>query len=266
MTAPCPKIANVPCMAIGGADARDFAQAQFSADLDALAPGHWQWNAWLDPQGRVRALMHLADAGDGTLLAVLRGGDAQDLCTALSRYVLRKRVTLAARTFTGRAGDPLPSGMARFDEGIVVLGYGSRSLRLDPSPQPVDPAARMAWRLQDIREGLPHLPAGDHQFLPPALGLEHLGAVAFEKGCYPGQEVAARLHYRGGHKYRMIHLRGAVPLPPGSIALPGGGALRVLDATSDATITDALVVAPLDIPDVINVLDSIYHVISRFDT
>src|SRR5690348_10968315 len=84
------------CIEIAGADARAFAQAQFSGDVRALHAGHWQWNAWLDAKGSVRALMHLADLGDGRLFALLRGGDAQALCADLRRYVLRSKVSLDA--------------------------------------------------------------------------------------------------------------------------------------------------------------------------
>jgi folate-binding protein YgfZ len=48
-----------------------------------------------------------------------------------------------------------------------------------------------------------------NSLLPPALSLEQLPAIAFDKGCYPGQEMVARLHYRGGHK-RHLH-RAEVP-------------------------------------------------------
>ena len=43
-------------LALAGRDAAKFAQAQFMGDVDALAPGHWHWNGWLTPKGRVLAL------------------------------------------------------------------------------------------------------------------------------------------------------------------------------------------------------------------
>ncbi|HJU25757.1 MAG TPA: folate-binding protein, partial [Rhodanobacteraceae bacterium] len=89
VSAPDPRAAldEAQCIEISGEDARAFVQAQFSGDVRTLLPGHWQWNAWLDHKGTVRALMHLADAGDGRLLALLRGGDTQSLCADLRRYV-----------------------------------------------------------------------------------------------------------------------------------------------------------------------------------
>lgn len=266
MIRPCPTIGHVQCIVIEGADARRFAQAQLSGDLDALAPGHWQWNAWLTPQGRVRTLMHLADTGDGSLRAVLRGGDAQEIRTALARFLLRVRATLTVQEFARRAGGPAAFGTAEVDGGDIVLGYGSRSLRLSTAAaEPPDLGAESAWRLEDIRQGWPILPSGEPEFLPPALGLEHLEAVSFDKGCYPGQEIAARLRYRGGHKHRLYHLQAAAPLRGDPAVLPEDMPLQVLDAVTHDETTDALVVAPVDLPYEIGVADQRYGVISRFD-
>ncbi|MBS0381094.1 MAG: folate-binding protein [Proteobacteria bacterium] len=267
MTSPFPAIAEVACIVIEGTDARRFAQAQFSGDVDALAPGHWQWNAWLTPQGRVRALMHLANPGDGRLLAILRGGDADVVHAALSRYVLRMDVTLGLRRFAACAGEPGPARIARAEpDGTVVLGYGTRSLRLGSTITESDPVAQREWKLQDIRQGWPRLPPGEPEFLPPALGLEHLGAVAFGKGCYPGQEMAARLHYRGGHKYRLCHLRGAKPLAKGPWQSSDGTSAWVLEAVAHPDKTEALIVAPHINASSINGLYNEYQVVSIFDT
>lgn len=266
MIRPCPLIGHVQCIVIEGADARRFAQAQLSGDVDALAPGHWQWNAWLTPQGRVRALMHLADTGDGSLRAVLRGGDAQGVSVALARYLLRLRATLTVGELACRAGGPATLGAVAIEGREIVLGYGSRSLRLgNAAAARPDPDAETAWRLEDIRQGWPVLPAGEPEFLPPALGLEHLEAVSFDKGCYPGQEIAARLRYRGGHKYRLYHLRGAAPLPGDPAAFPEDIPCRVLNMVTRDGARDVLAVGPLDMPHEIGVLDRSFRAISAFE-
>lgn len=269
-------IGTAPCIVIEGPDARRFAQSQFAGDVDALAPGRWQWNAWLTPQGKVRALMHLVDVGDGTLLAVLRGGEAEAIRDGLARFLLRMRATLSVRTLTCRAGEATPDGSAStIADGAVVLGFGTRCLRLgaagaaqdptSPATASPDPAAATAWRLEDIRRGWPRLPQGEPRFLPPALGLERLEAVDFGKGCYPGQEIAARLHYRGGHKYRLGHLRVATPLAPGPVAAEGGREVWILDAVPAEGGAEALAVVPVGYVTNINRLHDIHEVISTFD-
>jgi folate-binding protein YgfZ len=262
-----PAISRVDCIVMEGAEARRFAQAHFAADVDALAPGHWQWNAWLDARGRVQALMHLADVADGRLLAVLRGGDAKAIRGTLARYLLRTRANLDVRTFTGRRGGPVPMSTVRLDADQVVLGYGKRSLRLDTASAAPEPAARSAWQLADIRAGWPSLPDGAPGFLPPALGLEHLGAVAFDKGCYPGQEIAARLHYLGGHKQRLCHLQGPAPLSAGEVrnadGTPNAWILAVVPVQEDAV--EALAVIPGNAANEINILGTQFIIRTKFD-
>src|SRR5690348_2202405 len=121
----------VQCIEITGADARAFAQAQFSGDLRTLQAGRWQWNAWLDAKGSVRALMHLADLGDDRLLALLRGGDAQSLCVDLRRFILRAKVSVETSSGWQRfAGAALPSGTLPMQADAIGFGYGDRSLWL----------------------------------------------------------------------------------------------------------------------------------------
>jgi folate-binding protein YgfZ len=115
-------------------------------------------------------------------------------------------------------------------EDAIGFGYGDHSLWLKRNGVSTDPARAKDLRLTEIRNGWPTLPPGDHVFLPPALGLEHLGAISFGKGCYPGQEIAARLHYRGGHKRRLCHVLAAVELTAGQPLSPDQPRAIVLDA------------------------------------
>ena len=255
------------CIAIEGPDARRFAQAQFSGNVESLAPGQWQWNAWLDARGRVQALMHLARMGDDRFLAILRGGDAEELRAGLNCYLLRSKATVTTRVFSAIAGDAVPAGQVNADaQGAIVFGYGDRSLRLVSPGAVADPQAANAWRLADIRAGWPSLPAGDALFLPPALGLERLGAVSLDKGCYPGQEIVARLHYRGGHKFGLGHVRGQFWLERrSSLDADGPDPVRVLDCAKANDSVEALAVIPKSDSSTISILGHPFDVISRYD-
>ncbi len=200
----CPPM-SIPLAAetllIEGADAVSFAHAQFSSNVSSLAVGQWQFSAWLDPQGRVRNLFHLARTGDDRYLLLLRGGTADAMADGLRRFVFRSRLDLTAlppRSIATSAARPLHE----CDETAtdVVLGCDTHSMRISS-----DSSVDDAWRALQLRAGWPWLPAAklDH-FLPAALSLQRLHAVAVDKGCYPGQEIVARLHFRGGHK-RHLH-------------------------------------------------------------
>ncbi|HET7779325.1 MAG TPA: tRNA-modifying protein YgfZ, partial [Rudaea sp.] len=94
-----------------------------------------------------------------------------------------------------------------------VLG-GTLPATLDTSP-----AALNRWNAADVAAGLVEI--GDAQadrFLPSWLGLDELGAVSVRKGCYPGQEIVARLHFKGGNKrwLQQLAFRADVMPAPGT--------------------------------------------------
>lgn len=112
--------------------------------------------------------------------------------------------------------------------------------------------AREQWRLLDIRAGLAQVyRATSEQFVAQMLNLDVLDAIAFDKGCYTGQEVIARAHYRGRVKRRAQRFRSRAPLtlaPGDSGVLPDGRAFSVVDAAhlSDGRC-EFLAVAPLEL-------------------
>jgi folate-binding protein YgfZ len=228
---------------IEGADAVAFAQAQFSSNVQALAVGQWQFSAWLNAKGRVQALFHLARVADDALLLLLRGGDATSLAQSLQRFVFRAKVKLAAQQ-----PRPLGTGPARdtyaFDreDSAYTFGCGTHSLVVGAS-------ADHAWVAQQIHQGWPWLPDNTlGELLAPALSLERLQAVALDKGCYPGQEIVARLHYRGGNKRHMHCVVLSQPLPGGTVLRHDDKEIgQLLDVAADESDVVALAVIDEDI-------------------
>lgn len=221
-----------------GPDAIAFAQSQFSSDVTGLAVGRWQFSAWLDAQGRVRALFHLARLNDQSLLLVLRGGHAEALADGLRRFVFRSKVKVA----------PLPTRAVGSSNAMemftvvqtdhdVVLGFGTHAWTIGKREDD-------AWRAEQIRLGWPWLPdEALDSLLPPALSLERLQAVAFDKGCYPGQEITARLHFRGGHKRHMHSVVLSSYVEPGTMLRAGqSDAALVLDCVRSEQENIALAV------------------------
>ncbi|NQE47324.1 CAF17-like 4Fe-4S cluster assembly/insertion protein YgfZ [Herbaspirillum rubrisubalbicans] len=71
--------------------------------------------------------------------------------------------------------------------------------------QHLKPSASLAWRLSDIRAGVPGIVAAtQEQFVPQMINFELIGGVNFKKGCYPGQEIVARSQYLGKLKRRTM--------------------------------------------------------------
>lgn len=186
---------------LAGPDAATFANAQFSSNVTLLDIGQWQFSAWLDAKGPVRALFHLARVEQEHYLLLLRGGSAVEMVDALRRYVLRARLTLTALPARCLStGSALPLHAVSLADDTTVLGCGTYSMKITHAGLPDN-----AWRLSQLHSGWPWLPtAALNTLLPAALSLQRLQAVAVDKGCYPGQEIVARLHFRGGHK-RHLH-------------------------------------------------------------
>lgn len=246
-------------LALSGADAPSFAQAQFTSDVNALAPGRWQWSAWLDAQGRVRHFFVLMRVEPDRLLAWLPLGGAEAMREALARYVFRAKVTLTVTTGWNLHAAPEGEFDAAIDAQEIVPHLGGYAFRqpaqriavvAPSSAQEADDAALDRWRADDVAAALPLLaPALAGEFVPQALGLERLDAIRFDKGCYPGQEIAARLHFRGGNK-RTVHRLRVQGSPPaiGEELLDADGAIagRVLySASSSADVATALAVLPI---------------------
>lgn len=112
------------------------------------------------------------------------------------------------------------------------------------------PARREVWRQLDISAGLPQVyRATSEEFVAQMLNLDVIGAIAFDKGCYTGQEVIARAHYRGRVKRRLQRFRSRGPLdlrPGDSGELADGRAFKVVEAVRlEDGRCEFLAVAPL---------------------
>jgi len=204
---------------ISGADAVAFAHAQFASDVRALANRHWHWSAWLSAQGRVRAFFRVLRVDDEHLLLILQGGAADTLRAALAPFVFRAKVQLRTVAtwqaigfdrlvdvldYLGAAPGPTDAVISDNRIGVGLPGAQPRWYVLgDALLATVDtsPAALNHWNAADVAAGIVEIgEAQADRFLPSWLGLDELGAVSVRKGCYPGQEIVARLHFKGGNK------------------------------------------------------------------
>jgi folate-binding protein YgfZ len=104
------------------------------------------------------------------------------------------------------------------------------------------------WHLADVANGLPQVYPSTHEaFVAQMLNVDLLGGINFEKGCYTGQEIIARTHYRGAVKRRMFRFRSDGPAPePGTrIVIGDQHAGDVVDAAATAQGCELLAVVSL---------------------
>lgn len=241
-----------------GPDAAAFAHAQFANDVTALAPGQWQWNAWLTPKGRVIALFALLRLDAETLWAVLPDLPVEDFITPLQRFVFRRKLKITARPdlrVAGTVGTAAGAEGARFGErdGALWLDRsserGARSWWIGQAESTQASTDSGDWLIQDLRDGIPRLPADQReQWTPQQLSLDRLQAYSVKKGCYPGQEIVARTHFLGKAKRGLRLLHSQTPLANGAAVSDGSRDLGEVICTSSTAAGEhwALAVMPLE--------------------
>ncbi|HVC38309.1 MAG TPA: folate-binding protein [Gammaproteobacteria bacterium] len=255
---------------VDGADARTFLQGQLSTDVRALAPVTSQLSSWNNPKGRVVTLLRLWEFGGAIHMALPRSL-IPPVLKRLAMYVLRSKVTLIDASdplvHFGIAGREAPSILASCDwsapsevnavsikDGVTLTRLHGELPRFVLMGEPgkmqsmwdalkakgVHPVGTDAWALLRILAREPVIyPETSEHFVAQMLGLEELGGIDFKKGCYIGQEVIARAHYRGAVK-RHLHRASCtadLPIPPGTQVVANGSgqvAGEIVDARQDS--------------------------------
>ena len=236
-----------------GPDNVSFLQGQLSNDTNRLTAGAPLLAAYSTPQGRVVAVLHLLPHSSG-VVAILPREIVLPTVERLRKYVLRAKVRIedVSQQFAvfGRHGvdaspaDGLPAPDAehayveRNQIGVARLGsLNDRHWVIGPAQdlaaqgilsQPAEePRVEHAWRLADIRAGLPQIYAATREmFVAQMLNLDLIDGISFTKGCFTGQEIIARTQHLGRIKRRLHRLR----LPAGTWAV--GQAVHLTDGRS----------------------------------
>jgi folate-binding protein YgfZ len=222
-----------------GADAITFLQGQLSNDTTRVGAA-LQLSGYHTPQGRAIALLRLTRLAPDDLLAIMPLELVPIVIARLKRFVLRAKVQLTddSSQWDMRGYPQAPRALPA---GALSLPYGS-TRRLVLVPQAIGASAeatdgtRADWVADDIAEGLPQVYlATSEAFVAQMLNLDVTGGIALDKGCYTGQEIIARAHYRGQVKRRMQRFVSETPcsLTPGqSGKLTDGRSFKVVDAVA----------------------------------
>ncbi len=199
------KLDDRAVIALSGEDARTFLQGLISNDVDALTPGKPLYAALLTPQGKILFDFLIADDGVGTLLLDCWAPARELLLKRLKMYRLRAKVEIEPRDdlaiFASWDGSPLPDG-AFDDPRLGALGRRAIAPNADGHSD--------GYLSHRLSLGVPEGPdfRSDKMFALD-VGLDELHAVAFDKGCYVGQELTARMKHRGTARKRLLVVESA---------------------------------------------------------
>ena len=251
------------CIEVLGTDATAFLHGQLARSLDTLPLGAAPLAAWLDARGRVRALPRIVRLADRWLLSMERDL-AERTASRLRMFVLRAAVTIAVRDDVCAAligaddaaliaaglAPATPVDTAVASGAVHAIRVGPVAWQLIGAPAALD---RLAADLErgptalaeraEMALGIPALTAAAaERYVAQMLNLDRLGAVAFDKGCYPGQEVVARVQNLGSVKRRLRRYSSSAAAPPVGAAVhtAAGDAVGEVVCAADAPVGSEL--------------------------
>ncbi len=222
---------------VAGADAERFLQGQTSAQL-TLADGSFAApTSFCTAKGRMLANGQLLRVDEARFWLLLDASLLEPLRSHLAKFAVFYKVELTPRddlAVIGLIGHDAPALVERRLDAMppttwqqVALGGGvvlrhpgalPRLVLCLPHDETIGawqnlaheavPVGNAVWQLHDIQAGLAWLEASQQDsYLPQMFNWEALGGISFKKGCYTGQEVVARAHFRGQVKKRLARGR-----------------------------------------------------------
>lgn len=228
-------IAELPrraVVAISGQDAEKFLDGLVTNDMTAVPAGGAAYGGLLTPQGKILFDFLVFREGERFLVDIARDVIA-DFMKRLGFYKLRAKVEISDLSATHRVGaawggarPPEVDGIVSADPRLKALGFRMivpADGRLEA--QDYAPANQAGYDAHRIALGIPE-GAVDFTYgevFPHDVDMDQLAGIAFDKGCYVGQEVVSRMEHRGTARRRIVHVRAASPIPPAGAEIEAGG-------------------------------------------
>lgn len=266
-------------LGVEGPDANKFLQGQLTCDLRELAPNHSLQGAQCSLKGRMMNTFRLLQDREDRVILRTFAELTSATQAALGKYIVFSKAEINnlsdAYTLVGLVGPEAEAllsthlGAAPEAEGnwlernghLIIklaeqryecwLNQNTASAVLAEWAAMCQTGDENLWTLLDIRAGWAQVrPQTQELFTPQAVNYPLVGAVSFRKGCYTGQEVVARLHYKGKLKRRMYRVefswpeQQALPTPGDDLVADDGQPLGqcVLSAWNERGSVEALLV------------------------
>jgi folate-binding protein YgfZ len=193
------QLSNRALLKLSGGDTQTFLQGQLSNDIDGLEEGEVQLNAYCQHQGKIIALLWVMKRDDDFYLSF-----PSDLAEIITKRLTMFKM-MSAVEITDVSNELIQLGV--IDEGFdnAFKLNDQQSVALVENVDGVELDNESEWALACIANSIAEVELKtSEKFVPQLLNLDidEVG-VNFTKGCYPGQEVVARLHYLGKSKRRM---------------------------------------------------------------
>lgn len=275
-------LAQEALLHITGPDTLKFLQGQVTCDTRKVDAAHGLPGAYCTPQGRVVCDFLLFEVGHEHYALRMRRDIRARAGTVFGKYIIFSKAKLdaaredwlpvaawgdqAALAIAEVFGEAPTErfGVIRVNDAVVVQtdergrqfecflhSAGSES-HLARMADRMQLATEAQWQARQIADGIARIEANTvEEFVPQILNYDLTGHISFKKGCYTGQEVVARLHYRGKPKRRcyVARLPSADGCAAGTAlfdATSGQNVGNIVNCSTTADGTAALVAATAD--------------------
>ncbi|NKB32068.1 MAG: hypothetical protein GKR91_03120 [Pseudomonadales bacterium] len=221
---------------VSGPDTIEFLQGQLTCNMEALSHEKSLDGALCNLKGRVIADFQIALQQEDCILRTT-GSTSQALLTTLSKYAVFSKVELGndeqnVRAFGFLGADSTDFLIGKFNSlpehandsvsipsGILLrlpgdiprfeLWCTDAELSTEIEREFTIDSDLSNWHRQDVKAGIIHVDSSaSEEYTPQLLNYDLSGIIDFNKGCYTGQEVVARMFYRGKPKKRLYLLAG----------------------------------------------------------
>ncbi|HSB39011.1 MAG TPA: hypothetical protein VLD13_07985 [Gaiellaceae bacterium] len=192
-------------LAVTGPEAADFLERMLSNEVVSLEPGDARPALLLTPRSRIVAPLRVVREGPEAFLLLTERGLAETVAATLLRARFAAKCEIELRPYRGYLHLGEGEGIRNDDYGVEAWESWGEDELTAADPRDLEPlrieAGTPAWGKEL-----------DETVLPAEAGLDETH-VSFTKGCYPGQEPIARLHYRGhpNRGLRVLEVEAAKP-------------------------------------------------------
>lgn len=195
---------------VTGEEAEAFLQNLLINDIKSLSNGHSQLSGFCTPKGRLLAIFWVIKRDENVFELILPQDQCAFVTQRLTMFKLRSKVAISV------GENKRISGLIQCHLNEAITIDEQRALLVETADNSADLldsmigngavlAAETAWQFADMKAGIAMIFTNSReQFTAQQLNLDLIHAVSFKKGCYPGQEVIARLYYLGEPKRRLF--------------------------------------------------------------
>jgi len=218
-------------ISFSGKDAATFLQGQVTCNVLTVPQSGSLLGALCNNKGRVISTFQLMKEGDDFLMLLPK--EMSGIVTKhLSKFIFRSQVKIqdssdqftvlgCTATLNEEIQKKLPAFTTKISiahkPGLAILIYPESSLALIQQSELIHVETTLEnWHQVLTNSCYPEInPDTSELFIPQMLNLDLLDGISFKKGCYTGQEIIARMHYKGSVKRRLVHYKSSQQHQPG---------------------------------------------------